>query len=189
MRFLPSTFLTLLLSTLTPALYAGDLSSAQVSQTVQAYPKKTLTIGKAHQLERRQGNAGPLESTLSGSSSSYRSPTYAIMSSTSSNSMSMTSNPSSVSNATTAIASGSTIGVGQGAGAKAPSTAAQQVQTTSAATSGSTIGVGQGAGAKAPSTAAQQVATTSSSKGGAPLATGHWAAAGILAAGVGGLMI
>ena len=147
--FLPA-LLTLLLSTLTLAFYAADLEVAQVYQIIQAYPKKSLIVG---QVERRQGNAGPLESTLSGASSTYRSPTYAFPSPTSS------ADSSSVSAATTAVASGTTVGVEQGAGAKAPSTAARQETSTS------------------------------SSKGGAPMATGHWAAAGILAAGMGGLMI
>lgn len=188
MRFFFSAFLGLLLSTFTLALSAGGLEGAQVCGTIREHRKSRRIIDMA-QLERRQGNAGPLESTLSGASSSYRSPTYAILSASTSadssiSTMSMTLTSTSVSGAAaattsgTTIASGTTFGTEQGAGAKAPG-----ASTSGATASGTTIGTAQGAGAKAPTAGA------SSSKGGAPMATGNWAAAGILAVGVGGLMI
>ncbi|MCJ1298078.1 hypothetical protein MMC08_000867 [Hypocenomyce scalaris] len=59
---------------------------------------------------------------------------------------------------------------------------------TTATASGTATAAEQGAGLKAMGSDAQ-LPSTSSSKGGAPMATGHWAAVGIVAIGVGGLMV
>ncbi|KAA6406695.1 MAG: hypothetical protein FRX48_09418 [Lasallia pustulata] len=126
MRFFLAAFLTLFLSTLTRALHVADPEVAQ-----------------AHQVERRQGNAGPVETTLSDASSVHDA----------------------------------------SASASASSTTASVSSVNPATTSATSTGAEQGAGAKA------QVPVTSSSKGGAPMPTNQWAAAGILAVGVGGLMI